>query len=78
MPAVKEMVGLRFGRLTVTSYAGNNSSQRSAMWLCACDCGAQKVVDGKNLRRHDVQSCGWRRAAKGPQNLGLRDFTYFC
>lgn len=48
--------GQRFGRLTVIGRAKGNSS--SAAWLCRCDCGAEKVVEGINLRSGSTVSCG--------------------
>lgn len=52
-----DMIGKRFGRLLVIERAENSSDGR-AMWLCQCDCGNQKIVLGKSLRRNLTQSCG--------------------
>lgn len=41
-----------FGRLTVVTYDGHYK------WLCRCDCGADCVVAGSDLRRGHSQSCG--------------------
>jgi hypothetical protein len=53
------MVGQRFGRLTVLSHAGVLSNREHA-WLCRCDCGREKVVRGGALRGK-TQSCGCLR-----------------
>jgi hypothetical protein len=37
--------------------AGNNR-HRKAMWLCRCDCGTERVVDGRDLRNDHSKSCG--------------------
>jgi len=47
--------GTRFGRLTVLSLA---TSKGQARWLCRCDCGTERVVTGRDLRRGDTSSCG--------------------
>lgn len=61
MAALKDMVGLRFGRLIVISRI-RETRQGQAQWLCLCDCGNTSVVLGGNLRREKVKSCGcWRR-----------------
>jgi len=54
---MKDMIGKRFGRLTVIEFAGMNY-RRSATWRCLCDCGNEKIVDGNPLRMGTVRSCG--------------------
>jgi hypothetical protein len=51
-----DIAGQRFGRLLVLSYA--ETRQKKAYWLCRCDCGAERVVCGGNLRKGTSQSCG--------------------
>jgi hypothetical protein len=55
-----DLTGKRFGKLTVIKYEGSNGQGRK--WLCQCDCGREKVIFGKNLKR-GVKSCG---CARGP------------
>jgi hypothetical protein len=31
------------------------------MWLCQCDCGTQKLINGYNLRKGLSKSCGCRK-----------------
>lgn len=53
-----ELIGKRFGLLTVTEYAGV-SKNRKTMWMCRCDCGNMVgPVVGSNLRRGSPKSCG--------------------
>lgn len=52
-----DISGQRFGRLTVICQKGINT-QRKAMWLCKCDCGAERLISGGNLRNGHTQSCG--------------------
>ena len=54
---IKDMTGRRFGRLTAKEFAGMNY-RHSATWLCVCDCGNTKIVDGSDLRKGAVRSCG--------------------
>lgn len=51
---------MRFGRLTVTSFA---FSKNHAYWNCICDCGEKRIVAASNLK-HRTRSCGclWREA----------------
>lgn len=54
----KDLTGQRFGRLTVIRRVQNNK-YNEAMWLCRCDCGNEKTISGKCLRRkNNTSSCG--------------------
>lgn len=63
------MAGQRFGRLLVVGEA-ERASFGGIMWLCRCDCGAQKVVYGGDLRSGKTKSCGClKREAVPPMTL---------
>jgi len=51
------MTGQVFGRLTVIEFAFVDK-YRQAHWLCKCECGNSKVINGKALRCGDTRSCG--------------------
>jgi hypothetical protein len=59
--AKANLVGHRFGRLTVVASAPS-SAQGRARWRCHCDCGAESVVLGKKLLSGTQKSCGCFRA----------------
>lgn len=50
------LIGKRFGKLTVTEYIGTKNQR--TMWGCVCDCGSYKIVQGKLLNNGKVKSCG--------------------
>ncbi len=52
-----DLSGKTFGRLTVLHRAGI-SDDRQALWMCRCECGEQKKVRGRPLRRGYTKSCG--------------------
>lgn len=54
---VRDLLGLRFGRLVVTMLAGRTECGRR-IWRCACDCGEQKDVTTELLNAGSVKSCG--------------------
>lgn len=57
-----DISGQKFGRATVIEQVPNKStSNRSAKWLCRCDCGNEFVTRGNNLRSGETQSCGCRK-----------------
>ena len=52
----ENLIGRRFGRLTVIGEA--EKSNKQIMWLCKCDCGNTKVVSARGLRGGSTKSCG--------------------
>ena len=56
----KDLTGKKFGRLTVVERAPDHiqsNGRRRIMWRCICDCGAETIVHGDNLKAGKVQSC---------------------
>jgi hypothetical protein len=54
---IKDLAGMRFGRLLVTEHGGSDASGRS-LWLCLCDCGKTKTAQASSLRKGNTRSCG--------------------
>lgn len=52
-----DLTGQKFGRLTVIKYYGSTKRRRN-MWLCKCECGNEKVVEGSHLKSGHTKSCG--------------------
>lgn len=64
---VKDLMGKRFGYLTVIGDGGwyvKPSGERSKKWLCKCDCGNETSVVGDNLTRGRTLSCGCMNGKK--------------
>ncbi len=53
---MKDLIGLRFGSLVVTEFAGKQGN--FAMWRCRCDCGNEHIARGANLTSGQIKSCG--------------------
>ena len=51
-----ELIGQRFGQLTVIAFAGRTGTRYK--YLCKCDCGKEKNVDKYNLISGHTKSCG--------------------
>lgn len=60
MGRIKDIIGHKFGRLTVIKYSHNQNKAR--MYLCKCDCGNEKTIAGTVLRQKLVKSCGCYRS----------------
>lgn len=58
-----EMIGSKFGRLTVLSEEGKDE-YRKIMYRCKCECGNTTIVHGTRLRTGRVLSCGCYRLEK--------------
>ena len=67
-----ELIGQRFGSLTVMAYMGRTGTRYK--YLCKCDCGKEKTVDKYNLIRGHTKSCGCqskynKRAGHEPRQI---------
>lgn len=51
-----DLVGEKFSRLQVLSKVEKGNGRSN--WLCQCDCGNQKIVDGYSLKSGRTTSCG--------------------
>lgn len=57
MPKRLDLVGHKYGRLTVLSKAGKNH-RGEVSWKCHCDCGTLATVRAGHLRSGNTQACG--------------------
>ena len=57
MGQIIDLSGLRYGKLVVMSIAGKDK-YRNTMFLCKCDCGNYKIINGCSLRKGLTKSCG--------------------
>lgn len=46
-----------FDRWKVLKFVGTNNL-RASQWLCACDCGTERIVSSNSLRSGQSKSCG--------------------
>lgn len=53
---IKNITGQRFGSLTVIKKNGLKNTHIA--WLCRCDCGKEKTINGYSLRHQGTKSCG--------------------
>lgn len=72
-PPLKDLVGKRFGQLTLLSYAGKQAGMHR--WKCLCDCGRETIVGQTLLQTGKTKSCGCLQAASIIDNLKLCDGT---
>ena len=55
-----DLTGQKFGRLTVLKldYKVKKGTHTRNYWLCECDCGNTKIVEGGCLKYGNTKSCG--------------------
>lgn len=57
MTRMIDLIGQKFGRLTVVSRS-ENAKYGNTRWLCKCDCENMKVVSASDLKGKKTKSCG--------------------
>lgn len=57
MAEASNLIGQKFGRLTVIARAENNKRGQTR-WLCKCECGNEKIVGAYLLKSGQTKSCG--------------------
>ncbi len=72
-PPLKDFVGRRFGKLTVTAYEEKRAGMHR--WRCMCDCGRETVVGQTLLQTGKTKSCGCMQAEVYKENMKLVDGT---
>jgi hypothetical protein len=61
---IEEMIGKKFGRLTVIKYAGfrqlseKSKKCRKYYYICQCECGKETLVEENKLKCGHTRSCG--------------------
>lgn len=63
MTAKKDIVGKKFGRLTVMRDEGKRKNSR-IVWLCRCDCGELHEALSSSLMTGHTKSCGCLKDAR--------------
>jgi len=58
MVAARQIVGKKFGRLTVLEILDERHPRNHIMALCRCDCGSDAKVIWTQLRSSNTRSCG--------------------
>lgn len=59
-PRMRDLTGLRFGRLIVLGLAATRTPSGTLKWNTRCDCGRHHVANGGALRCATTTSCGCR------------------
>lgn len=69
-----DLTGKRFSRLVAISESGRTKGGM-VLWRCRCDCGNEKVVVGKDLKRGHTESCGCLRVERAREAVSTHGHT---
>lgn len=64
MSVAIDMTGMKCGMWNVLSPVNKPSQSGKKYWLCRCDCGTVRHVEGKSLRNGSSKNCGCVRREK--------------
>lgn len=72
-----DITGKKFGRLTALKFLNINNNKR-ANWLFICDCGNEKIAEGKLVRKGQIKSCGclWKESISLPPGEAALNHEY--
>jgi hypothetical protein len=71
----KDLTGKRFGKLLVERYLDDRGKDNVARWLCKCDCGTYKIVNGRSLSGGCSNSCGCLQKESAKTRRGKKAFV---
>ena len=77
MGKIKDITGVKFGRLTVIQPTDERRG-RNICWLCKCDCGNEKVVQGHSLTAGFTKSCGCLKTESAKKTNAARRKHFGC
>ena len=63
-----DLTNQHFGKLTAIKPIGERKNS-SALWLCLCDCGNEKIVAANQLTYGNVKSCGCLKSEVNSQRM---------
>lgn len=66
------LIGNRYGRLTVLCIAPKEIwRNKNSHWICQCECGQQRIINGSDLQSGNVNSCGCLKKEKLSQRVTI-------
>lgn len=71
MGVKQPLEGKRFGKLTVLAEHPMRGQSGEVMWVCKCDCGNTKIINGNSLRSGRSTTCGCSTKKHGMRGTRL-------
>ena len=67
MAKIKEIIGHKFGKLTVLNTSETRGNRGQIRYDCICDCGNTHIVSGESIRSGKSKSCGCNKIEYKPK-----------
>lgn len=67
MAKIKEIIGHKFGKLTVLNISETRGNRGQIRYDCICDCGNTHTVSGESIRSGKSKSCGCNKIEYKPK-----------
>jgi hypothetical protein len=68
MQLKNDLIGCKFGKLTVIKDTGKKNKKGSVIWLCKCECGNETESISYRLKSGNTKTCGHCRSNRYNQN----------
>ena len=52
-----DITGKKYGKLTVIKLH-HIKNKRVCYWVCKCECGNYKIINGNSLKNGSIKACG--------------------
>lgn len=72
---LRDLAGQTFGRWTVVERVADRRPGVPS-WLCWCECGEERPVEGVHLRRGSSQSCGCKQADEARVRASVNSYRH--
>lgn len=66
------LIGQKFGMLTVIEHVAPTPPNKVHFWICQCDCGIVKKIAGRHLRGGQIKSCGCSKRRRREESPSWR------
>lgn len=76
MAKIKDLIGKKFGRLTVISLSNERGNVNQVKWNCICDCGNTHTVTGECLSNGKSKSCGCLKSEANKSKMDRETALY--
>jgi hypothetical protein len=73
---IKDVTGMKFGRITVVGYVGQPENGSGSRWLCRCECGGETVTRSTALKSGWTRSCGCYRMDQVVKHMDSNSSEY--
>ena len=71
MGQIKNLIGNKYGSLTVVEMRKERGKHNEVFWICQCDCGSLIEVRANSLQQGKTTSCGCSRKIHGMNNTRI-------